>query len=1273
MAAVRDWDFDRAWLALAVLVVLAGWGLSGSGAAVAVDGLPAKIHTAGIAPNLATQLDGPLTDLYRETEQLRAADASITSRSLATGSKSLADALAAQALRVNEAGAVQVDVLLAGDGPDAATLAALGVTVEHYRPDLGRAQYQVPVTTLAAVARLDGVQFLQSPTYAVAQTGSVLSQGDAALRADEARAMHNVGGRDVRVGVISDGILGLSQARASGDVPVLVDARAFSSEGLNAGAEGTAMLEIVHDLAPEADLSFANAATDLDMIEAVNYLAQRNDVVVDDLTFFFPGDQQSAISKNTAAALNNPAWPIRSYVASAGNWAQRHYAGRFEPGPDGKTVGLDSTGAAHRFRATSMTTDAQGLGPQSFNEIRLIDGESVSVILFWDDPWGASTNDYDLYLLNNANVVVAESVAGQGTAAVNPRERLVFTNNTGLSTTFRIVIHNFENDAQPRNMELFVFDAFPPSSRNSVMNFNTLMSSLLAQSDSGGGVITVGAIDQQDIGLDTIELFSSRGPTNNGVTKPDLTAIDGVLVTGAGGFSTRFFGTSAAAPHTAAVAALMLEGRPSLLAADGGNPTSERALLRSLMLGATADLGVPGTDNIYGAGRLDAVLALQQSLSPTVQVTTNADAGPGSFRAAMQALNDVASGSGIVGGEIEFDQARTITLTSPLPALTADGVRIEGGRSVVVGSGVVAGSDGLVIRGDNSTVHNLTLRGFPAAGLHLNGGRGATLQGVRVLANGTGLRIDGGASEVVVSADGAGWGMVATSNTGSGVVVDGSSTRDVQIRDSFIGSDEMGTEAGNGSDGITISGGASAVVVGARAAETPVTAGEIAVSQIGPLAHTFRGTVMLGGVPAQPGTVVDAFVDGLPAGATTIGSVEVDGRPGFVLTIFGPGETVTFAVDGEPAAESFSFEAGASTTVTLMVGGAVAAAQGTLPGGNTIAFNSGAGVRVSGSSARGNTFRGNEIYRNGALSIDLVAANDPVSGVTPNDAGDVDQGPNTQLNHPVITSVTFTAGLAMVEGTTHPNTMVDLYAATDAASHPGVPANARGAGGAVRLLGSVFSDGPTFRLVNVRIDGATTLTALAVDDEGNTSEFGPNQVLPSGPVVTAVSPSRGSTAGGTLVTLTGPSFDVRAGFRVAFGSEIAPLMTALGGTVRTTVEVLTPQHAVGAVSVEALNPDGRVFVLDAGYTYVNANVVVLQPGWNNVVWQGGAMPVTAAINTIAGRADRVFAWNAQRQAYELFAPGAPSFLNTLTRLQPGRAVWVFVVGSGTLTWEQPLP
>ena len=65
-------------------------------------------------------------------------------------------------------------------------------------------------------------------------------------------------------------------------------------------------LRIVHDLAPGASIGFANAATDLDMMAAVNFLAANSDIVVDDLGFFFPDDQQSAVSRNTAAALNNP-------------------------------------------------------------------------------------------------------------------------------------------------------------------------------------------------------------------------------------------------------------------------------------------------------------------------------------------------------------------------------------------------------------------------------------------------------------------------------------------------------------------------------------------------------------------------------------------------------------------------------------------------------------------------------------------------------------------------------------------------------------------------------------------------------------------------------------------------------------------------------------------------------------------------------------------------------------------------------------------------------
>ena len=120
----------------------------------------------------------------------------------------------------------------------------------------------------------------------------------------------------------------------------------------------------------------------------------------------------------------------------------------------------------------------------------------------------------------------------------------------------------------------------------------------------------MGAIDAADVGHDTIEYFSSQGPTNDNRKKPDVTGIDGVSVTGSGGFGSPFYGTSAAAPHVAGVAALLLQCRPDLKSGEpGDNPSTDRTTLRNLILNNAVDLGTTGMDNVFGAGRLDAYAA----------------------------------------------------------------------------------------------------------------------------------------------------------------------------------------------------------------------------------------------------------------------------------------------------------------------------------------------------------------------------------------------------------------------------------------------------------------------------------------------------------------------------------------------------------------------------------------------------------------------------------------------------------------------------------------
>ena len=129
------------------------------------------------------------------------------------------------------------------------------------------------------------------------------------------------------------------------------------------------------------------------------------------------------------------------------------------------------------------------------------------------------------------------------------------------------------------------------------------------------GAIAAGAIDAADQGHDTIEPFSSRGPAEvffpsfESRLKPDVTGIDGVSVTGAGGFPSTFFGTSAAAPHVAGVAALILESlrenQPGL------SKASAATEVFNALQGSAVDLGDAGLDQTFGAGRVDAFGAVQ--------------------------------------------------------------------------------------------------------------------------------------------------------------------------------------------------------------------------------------------------------------------------------------------------------------------------------------------------------------------------------------------------------------------------------------------------------------------------------------------------------------------------------------------------------------------------------------------------------------------------------------------------------------------------------------
>src|SRR5207245_2084188 len=185
------------------------------------------------------------------------------------------------------------------------TLVQLGMTIE--RTDAGQKliQGRLPIAALRAAADLPDVMSVRAPARAVLRAGSVTSQGDSILGGPSLRSTYGADGSNVRVGLISDGMEGLAASQASGDLPAVNTttcnkAPSGTPTDAGAGAEGTAMSEIVHDLAPGAEIWFGyfnfTSGTELDFEAAVNCLAQNTDVVLDDVGWFGVGPYDGSSS-----------------------------------------------------------------------------------------------------------------------------------------------------------------------------------------------------------------------------------------------------------------------------------------------------------------------------------------------------------------------------------------------------------------------------------------------------------------------------------------------------------------------------------------------------------------------------------------------------------------------------------------------------------------------------------------------------------------------------------------------------------------------------------------------------------------------------------------------------------------------------------------------------------------------------------------------------------------------------------------------------------------
>ena len=483
----------------------------------------------------------------------------------------------------------------------------------------------VEVEKLEALASLDAVLNIRTVVPPVINTGSVETEGDEIHRTSDVREQYSYSGKGIKVGIISNGVNHLSDA--GDDLPAVGSGLTVLSN-LYAGDEGTAMLEIVYDMVPDAELYFHDCGSNvLAFNNAISSLVAAGcNVICDDIGWITqPFYEDGQVATHVASVLSEN---DIVYVSSAGNSGQRHYQGDF--------CSLSNT-SEHDF---------SGSGSKSpFLYVSITSGGYVRIVLQWNDEWGASGNDYDLYLYNReSNEIVGQSNGIQD-GNDSPLEYISYTNNTGAYATYSIRV--VKNGGENKNLEVFIY-----SSGAFVYSNNISARDAIFGHAAVPGAVAVGAISASDPGNVNIENFSSQGPVTisypAGETrnKPDVCGIDCVSVTGVGGFGSPFSGTSASAPHIAAIAAQLWSALPG----KSGNT------IRDLILQSSVDLGTNGFDYIFGNGRADAMNAYNSVGFPVISVFSVPDnIQPATVKVSITATDNIA----VTGYYLVADDATT--------------------------------------------------------------------------------------------------------------------------------------------------------------------------------------------------------------------------------------------------------------------------------------------------------------------------------------------------------------------------------------------------------------------------------------------------------------------------------------------------------------------------------------------------------------------------------------------------------------------------------------
>jgi hypothetical protein len=393
----------------------------------------------------------------------------------------------------------------------------------------------------------------------------------------DAQVVNSAGYRDggangagMVIAVIDTDWTGLTAARANGDAPAAANTTLlnYTPAAFETGPtpHGTGCVETVFDHCPGAMFRLYKVDSDVDVGVAVgDAIANGVDVISHSMSWYNQGwADDSGAACDAANAASNAGM---LFVTSAGNRAQSHWQGGFNPGAGDANWHDWASGD----EALSLTVAANN---------------TASIYLSWNTAGG--TFNYDLYLYDaTLSTVLASSTNGG-----NGFEEFHWVNMSPSPVTVHLAVWR----ASGGITELEVFG----DNETSNLEYLVAVGSTTSPSNAHGPyVISVGAVTwsayAQPNGSNPIAGYSSRGPSNSGMILPDLVGPtdNAGFAYGAGGFG----GTSAATPNVAGALCDFWSDQPqwTVIAVDWLAREQARLLWR--------DWGVPGSaDNVYGLG-----------------------------------------------------------------------------------------------------------------------------------------------------------------------------------------------------------------------------------------------------------------------------------------------------------------------------------------------------------------------------------------------------------------------------------------------------------------------------------------------------------------------------------------------------------------------------------------------------------------------------------------------------------------------------------------------